>query len=77
MNAFVKAMDGLGLLWKIILALPGFDIVWNIYRLMRSVDSKNILGIVLAVLLIVIGWAFLWVVDIISLLLTHRVLWID
>jgi len=77
MNAFVKWMDNLGLVWKIILALPLLDIVWNIYRLMRSIDKKSVLGIVLAILLIVVGWAFLWILDIITILLTGRVLWLN
>lgn len=77
MNAFVKGMDNLGLVWKLIFALPFLDIIWNIYRLMRSVDKGSVLGIVLAIILIVIGWSFLWILDIITILLSRRVLWID
>lgn len=77
MNAFVKWMDNLDLVWKIILALPIFDIVWVIYRLVRSIDSGNALGIVLAIVLLVIGLPFLWLLDMITLIISNRVLWID
>lgn len=77
MNSLVRAMDKLNIVIKIILALPVLDIVWHFYRLLRSIDRGNVLGIILAVLLIVVGWAFFWIVDIISIILTNRVLWID
>lgn len=73
----IKALDKLPKWAKIILALPVLDIIWNIYRLIKSVKKDNILGIVLAVVLIVIGIAFMWLVDIITIALNDRVLWID
>lgn len=77
MNSFVKAMDDLNIVWKIILALPLLNIVWAVYRLMRSIDKKDTLGIVLAIVLIIVGWAILWIIDIITLIVSNRVLWID
>ena len=77
MKSFIKGMNGLALWIKIILALPVLDIVWNIYRLARSIDKKSILGIVLAILLIIIGIPFMWLIDIITLLIANKVLWID
>lgn len=77
MKSFIKGMDGLALWIKIVLALPFLDIIWNIYRLVRSIDKGNVLGIILGVLLIVIGIPFMWLVDIISLIVANKVLWID
>lgn len=77
MKSFIKGMEGLALWIKIILALPVLDIVWNIYRLICSISKNNTIGIVLAVLLIIIGLPFMWLVDIICLLVTGKVLWID
>lgn len=77
MKSFIKGMEGLALWIKIILALPVLDIVWNIYRLARSINKNSVIGIVLAVLLIIIGIPFMWLVDIICLLITGKVLWID
>ncbi len=77
MNSLVRAMDNLHIIVKIILALPGIDIVWHVYRLLRSLDKGSVLGIVLAIVLIIIGWAFFWIIDIITIILSNRVLWID
>ena len=77
MSALVKAFDKLPKLIKILLALPLLDIVWHFYRLFRSIDKSNVLGIVLAILLICIGWSFMWIIDIITLILFDRVLWIN
>ncbi len=77
MKSFVKAMDDLPLVVKIILALPMIDIIWVVYRLIKSISHENVLGIVLAVLLLVIGIPFLWLIDIITLIINNNVLWID
>lgn len=77
MKSLIKSIDNLPLIVKIILALPILDIVWVVYRLIRSIVHNNVLGIVLAVLLIVIGLPFLWLVDIITLLVLGKVIWID
>ena len=77
MKSFINGMDGLALWIKIILALPGLDIVWNVYRLVRSIDKGNVLGVVLGVILIIVGIPFMWLVDIISLVVANKVLWID
>ena len=77
MSSFIKAMDDLPRRLKIILALPMIDIVWVVYRLIKSIDQKNTLGIVLAIILLVIGIPFLWLVDIITLIINNKVLWLD
>ncbi|NLG31051.1 MAG: hypothetical protein GX546_00620, partial [Acholeplasmataceae bacterium] len=56
-------------------ALPVLDVVWVIYRLIKSCNDKNTLGVIVAVLLIVIGLPWLWLVDIITLLVSNKVLW--
>ena len=77
MKDIIKAVDNLPLLVKLILALPGLAVVWSIYRLLRSLDKNNTLGIVLAVVLIVAGPTVFWVVDMICLLLNGKIWWID
>lgn len=73
----VSAFDNLPKWAKIILALPFLDILWVVYRLFRSIEKSNVLGIVLAVLLLVLGIPFLWLVDIITLIIQDKVYWID
>lgn len=77
MGNVTKAFDELPLIVKIILALPFLDIVWVVYRLIKSIEQKNTLGIVLAILLLVFGIPFLWLVDIITLIVANRVLWFE
>ena len=77
MKSFIQAIDDLPTLVKLILALPGLDIVWVIYRLLRSLVKNNILGVIVAVVAIVVGLPWLWLVDIICILLNGKVWWVD
>lgn len=77
MKDFISAMDKLPLWAKILLAIPMLDIVWVVYRLIKSINANNTLGIVLAIILIVIGIPFLWLVDIISIIVLNKVIWLD
>lgn len=77
MAKFIKAMDDLPLILKIILALPMLDIVWSVYRIVRSVNNNSIFGIVLGVIILIIGIPFLWLIDIITLIFLNKVLWVD
>ena len=77
MKAYVNAFDGFSKVVKFLLALPILDILWVVYRLCKSADNKNTLGVVLAVVMLIVGIPFLWLVDIISIVLTDKVLWID
>lgn len=74
---FVKAMDELPLIVKIILAIPMLDVIWVIYRLIKSLAKNNTVGIVLAIVLLFVGIPFLWIVDMIFLVLKGNVLWVD
>ena len=74
---FVKAMDGLPLIVKIILAIPALDIIWVIYRIVKSLAKGNMLGVILGVVLIIVGLPFLWLVDMIFIVLKGQVFWID
>ncbi|MDD2398099.1 MAG: hypothetical protein WCX47_01280 [Bacilli bacterium] len=77
MEKFVKWMDSQSLLVKVIFAIPLLDILWVAYRLVKSLVKKSVLGIVLAILLIVIGLPWLWLVDIITLIVAGKVIWVD
>ena len=77
MKGLVKSFDKLPKIVKVILALPLLDIVWAFYRLARSVSKGSVLGIVLAIVMIFVCPAIFWIVDIITILLANRVLWID
>ncbi|MDD4120924.1 MAG: hypothetical protein PHG90_05015 [Clostridia bacterium] len=77
MKKFISTMDGLPKIAKIILALPALDIVWNIYRICRSADKKNWLGVILGILMIFPGSFIVWVLDLFTTITQDKVLWID
>ena len=77
MKAYVNAFDGFSKVVKVLLALPILDILWVVYRLCKSADNKNTLGVVLAVVMLIVGIPFLWLVDMVTILLNDKVLWID
>ena len=77
MKAYVSFMEGLSKVVKLIFCIPFLDILWAIYRVCKSGSKGNMLGVVLAIVLIIVGIPFLWLVDLITLLLYDKVLWID
>jgi hypothetical protein len=74
---FVKAMDDLPLIIKVILAIPALDVIWVVYRIVKSYAKGNMLGVVLGVVLLVVGLPFLWLVDMIFIVLKGQVFWIN
>lgn len=76
MKALINALEGLPMIAKLILCIPVLDIVWTIYRICRSVDKGNVVGIVLGVVLIFFA-PFVWLVDLICVILKGNVWWLD
>lgn len=70
----IKAMDDLPLVLKIILALPGLDIVWAIYRIVKGVCKGKIITLLVGIVWLFAGTTVCWVLDIIFLVLTGKVL---
>ena len=77
MKSLIKAMDELPFILKLILCIPALDIVWSVYKICRSLDKKNVLGIILGVLTIFPGAVFIWVIDLITVLVNKKVWWLD
>ena len=73
MNELIKSMDNLPKLVKIILALPFLDIVWAVYRLCKSISKNNAVGIILAVVMLILCPAILWVVDLLTIIVRNKV----
>ena len=74
---FLKWMDGNPNWLKVILAIPMLQIVWGIYRVVKAIKKKNILFIIIGILLIVPGAALVWLVDMITLIVMDKILWIE
>ena len=73
MKSFIDAMEKLPLLVKVLLAFPFLDIVWVVYRIIRSVDKQNWVGVLIAVIFIIIGIPFLWLIDMLCILIIGHV----
>jgi hypothetical protein len=77
MKSLVKTLEGLPWLIRVLLTLF-VGIYTNLLRLFRSLAANNIIGIVLAlVLLCTGGFVILWIIDLIMVLLGKNIWWID
>ena len=77
MKDLVKTLEGLPWLIRVILTLF-LGIYANLLRLFRSLAAKNIIGIVLAIILLFCGGFFiLWIIDLIMVLIGKNIWWID
>lgn len=74
MKDFIKAMDDLPFIVKVILCIPALDIIWTVYRLIRSLDAKNTAGIVVSIIMF-FGFAFMWIIDLICVIVNKKVWW--
>lgn len=67
LKEYVKFIDGLPLILKVILALPGLDgIFYGIYRICKG---RLIIGIIW----IILGIPLLWIIDIVTIILNGKV----
>lgn len=77
MKSLVKTLEGLPWIIRVLLTLF-LDIYSNLLRLFRSLAANNIIGIVLALILLLCGGFFiLWIIDLIMVLLGKKIWWID
>lgn len=77
MKSLIKSFDNLPLLLKVIFALPGLDIIWAVYRIVRSLNKKNLIGVILGIVMIPLCAVIVWILDIITIVTDNKVLWID
>ena len=69
---FVKWMDKAPLWLKIVFALPVLDIVWAVYRIVKGVVKKEPAILVGGILWILLGWAALWIIDLVCICIWHE-----
>ena len=67
MKELINAFDNLPLIVKLILAIPALDIVWAIYRIVRALDEKDTVALIIAIILLFVP--FMWLVDILCIAL--------
>lgn len=76
MSDLVKSYKNIPWIAKLILCIPVLEIVNSVVRLIDGIDKKNVLKIVLSILCIVPGAAFMWIVDLVCVILTHNHFWL-
>ncbi len=69
MKSYIKFFDNLSLIGKLVFCIPVLNICWAIYRICKGIDKSNILLLIVGILWIVPGGAFLWLVDLITIIL--------
>lgn len=74
MKELISALENLPLVVKIILAVF-LDIVWHVYRIMKSVDTNNTTALIVSIILLFIP--FMGIIDLIVLILKGEVLYLD
>lgn len=74
MKGFIKFSDDLSLIIKILLALL-WSVYWGIYRIVKGIDTNNIVLIILGILVFPFGFFFM-IVDTISLILYKKLVWL-
>lgn len=73
MKELLKAVDDLPWILKVILCIPALDIVWAVYRIVDGVVHNKLANIVLGIVWIVGACTVTWVVDLIFMIVYHRV----
>lgn len=68
MKELLKAVDDLPLIVKVILCIPCIEIFYGVCRVVQGVVKNDVVWIVLAVLTILPGAFFMWIVDLIWVL---------
>ena len=71
MKEFLKSIDNLPLLVKLLLCFPAIHIVWGVYRIISALDSGSVLALVVHIILLFIP--VMWIIDAIMILLTGNV----
>lgn len=77
LKKLIQLIDDLPMVAKLVLCIPILDIVWSVYRLSRSIVANNVLGIVVGILLIVPGATFVWLIDLVCLLINGKIWTMD
>lgn len=65
MKDLIASFDKLPQIVKIIFALPGLDIIWAIYRIIKGAAYKNYVTLILGIVWLFAGTFVTWVLDLI------------
>ncbi len=69
MKEFIKTIDDLPFIAKLILCLPILDIVWAIYRIVKGADKKDTFLLIIGIIWIIGAVTLAWLVDLVTAIL--------
>lgn len=69
MKDLIKTVNGLPLIVKLLLCIPVVEIFYGICRVVNQLANKNIILLIVAILTIIPGAVFMWVIDVVCVLL--------
>ena len=76
MKDIIKTFDELPYILKLIFCIPALNIVWWVYRIIKSLDANNTVALVVAIVLLFVGIPFWWAIDLVCLLLNKKIWWL-
>jgi len=76
MSELIREFDELSWLKKLLLALI-MPLAWNLYRLAKSIEKKNVGGIILAAVLGLVIAPITAIFDVVYIMMKQTVWWID
>lgn len=68
MKNLIKQVNNLPLIVKLLLCIPAIEIFYGICRVVNGIAKDDVLWIVLAILTIIPGAVFMWVIDLVWVL---------
>lgn len=71
MKELIDSIDSLPILIKVILAIPALDIIWGIYRIVCSLTENDTTALIVSIILLFVP--FMWIIDIVFLILKGNV----
>ncbi len=69
MKELIDQVNGLPLIVKIILCIPCIEIFYGVCRIIQGINKNDVLWLVLGILTIIPGAFFMWIIDVIWVLL--------
>ena len=69
MKEFVKLIDELPWIVKIILCIPVLDIVWAIYRIVKALANKDSFNLIIGIIWVIGACSLTWIFDLVTTIL--------
>ena len=75
MSELINSFDELSWFHKLLLAIIA-PIAWNIYRLVKSIEAKNVGAIILAAVFTLLLAPYVMIFDIVFILIKKKIWWL-